>query len=260
MKIKFLPQNIEVEGTPDKSLLQIATENHLEIRSICKGVPSCAECRVRITEGDNNVLPPNKAELSLIGTNYFIDGRRLSCQVHCFGDVTVDLTEQVERQENQTKKIRGFRSNKQVESKAVNDMMLLNEEEVKEHHHHQHNQQPQVEGTLEKTEAQAAEPREQRPQRQQNQNNQQRENKGQQRARGGDEQRHQNQQKQQHNKQQNQNQNKGGGQQAQGQNKSQHQNKPQHQHNKQQQQQRGPQQNQQPGNQPQQQKGPKPQK
>lgn len=127
MKIKFLPQNIEVEGTPDKSLLQIATENHLEIRSVCKGVPSCAECRVHIAEGESFVLPPNKAELNLIGTNYFIDGRRLSCQVHCFGDVTVDLTEQVEKTESQTKKIRGFRSTKQVESKAVNDTMLLNE-------------------------------------------------------------------------------------------------------------------------------------
>lgn len=127
MKIKFLPQNVEVEATPDKSLLQIATENHLEIRSICKGVPSCAECRVRITEGEANVLPPTKAELSLIGTNHFIDGRRLSCQVRCYGNVTVDLTEQVERAENQTKKIRGFRSNKHVESKAVNDTMLLAE-------------------------------------------------------------------------------------------------------------------------------------
>lgn len=127
MKIKFLPQNIEVEGNSNKTLLQIATENHLEIRSICKGVPSCAECRVKIVEGESNVLPPNKAELNLIGTNYRIDGRRLSCQVHCFGDITVDLNEQVEKAENQTKKIRGFRTQKQVESKAVNDTMLLNE-------------------------------------------------------------------------------------------------------------------------------------
>ncbi|MEN0058597.1 MAG: 2Fe-2S iron-sulfur cluster-binding protein [Bdellovibrio sp.] len=127
MKIKFLPQNIEVEGTPEKSLLQIATENHLEIRSICKGVPSCAECRVRIVDGEANTLPPSKAEINLIGTSHHIDGRRLSCQVRCFGDVTVDLAEQVERAESQNKKIRGFRSQKQVESKAVNDTMLLNE-------------------------------------------------------------------------------------------------------------------------------------
>lgn len=127
MKIKFLPQNIVVEGTPDKTLLKIATENQLEIRSICKGVPSCAECRVKIVEGESNILPPSKAELSLIGTSHFIDGRRLSCQVRCFGDVTVDLTEQVDRTDNQVKKIRGFRSQKQQESHAVNDTMLLSE-------------------------------------------------------------------------------------------------------------------------------------
>ena len=211
MKIKFLPQNIEVEGTPDKSLLQIATENHLEIRSICKGVPSCAECRVRIAEGDNNVLPPGKAELGLIGTSYFIDNRRLSCQVRCFGDVTVDLTEQVERTENQTKKIRGFRSNKQVESKAVNDTMLLNEKvEEKEHHHLQQQQggeaQPQQQ-------AGHQQPREQKPQgggqqkhhqsnqqkqQQQKQNQQKQQQKPQQQAQGNKQQpsqkQHQNQQ------------------------------------------------------------------
>lgn len=127
MKVKFVPQNIEVEVTPDKSVLQIATENQVEIRSICKGVPSCAECRVRIVEGENNVLPPSKPELNLIGTNWRIDSRRLACQVHCFGDVVVDLSEQLERQENQTKKVRGFRSHKQVESHAVQDTMLLTE-------------------------------------------------------------------------------------------------------------------------------------
>ncbi|MBO9665894.1 MAG: 2Fe-2S iron-sulfur cluster binding domain-containing protein [Bdellovibrio sp.] len=172
MKIKFLPQNIEVEGTPDKSLLQIATENQLEIRSICKGVPSCAECRVRISEGDNNVLPPGKAELSLIGTNYFIDGRRLSCQVRCFGDVTVDLTEQVERAENQTKKIRGFRTNKQVESKAVNDTMLL-DEKVDEMQQAQQPQQKEAKASGEGQPQQQQRQQPRPPQQQQQQRNQQ---------------------------------------------------------------------------------------
>jgi 2Fe-2S ferredoxin len=126
MKIKFVPQNIEVEGNPNKSLLQIATENNIEIKSICKGVPSCAECRINLKDGENNVVPPNKVELNLLGTNWHIDGRRLSCQVHCYGDVTVDMTEQLERQANQTKKVRGFRSQKtQTESQAVQDTMLL---------------------------------------------------------------------------------------------------------------------------------------
>lgn len=134
MKIKFVPQNIEVEATPDKTLLQIATEKGIEIKSICKGVPSCAECRVRIADGEGNILPPGKAELNLIGTSYFIDSRRLSCQVHCYGDVTVDLTEQIERAENQTKKVRGFRTSKQQESNAVQDTMILNEKIEPDHH------------------------------------------------------------------------------------------------------------------------------
>lgn len=127
MKVKFLPQNIEIEATPEKSVLQIATENKIEIKSLCKGQPSCAECRVRIVQGEDYVMAPSKTELSLIGNTYYLDGRRLSCQVHCFGDIVVDLTEQVERSENQKKKIRGFKSAKNIESTAVLDTMLLNE-------------------------------------------------------------------------------------------------------------------------------------
>ena len=131
MKIKFVPINKEVEATPDKTLLQICQENQIEIKSICKGIPSCAECRVRIVEGDYNVLPPSKAELALVGTNYFIDQRRLSCQVRCFGNITVDITEQLERPESQTKKVRGFRMPNQkgapMETKAVQGTMVLDE-------------------------------------------------------------------------------------------------------------------------------------
>jgi 2Fe-2S ferredoxin len=131
MKIKFVPTLMEVEGTPNKSLLQICVENKIEIRSICKGVPSCAECRIRIVEGEHNVLPPSKAELAVVGTNYFIDQRRLSCQVRCFGDITVDITEQMDQKDNQNKKVRGYRAQGQrgavPESKAVQGTLVLEE-------------------------------------------------------------------------------------------------------------------------------------
>ncbi|MFZ3231018.1 MAG: 2Fe-2S iron-sulfur cluster-binding protein [Pseudobdellovibrio sp.] len=125
MKIKFMPQNIECDVDPSKSLLQIAKANGIKIKSICNGVPSCAECRVRILEGDNSIPEPSKAELNLIGTSYFLDGRRLSCQVHCFGDVTVDLTEQINKVDTQ-KKVRGFKQKDQKEISAVQDTMILN--------------------------------------------------------------------------------------------------------------------------------------
>ncbi len=204
MKVKFVPQNIEVDVTPEKSLLQIATENQIEIKSICKGVPSCAECRVRIVEGENNVLPPNKTELGLIGTNWRIDSRRLSCQVRCFGNITVDLTEQIERQENQSKKVRGFRTQKHVESRAVQDTMLLTEkpEDKPENQRPDSQQGERAEG----------EPRPQQPKQHQQHKKQQQQNRqhGQKQQQG----------KQQQSKPQNQNQNRN-----QNQNKQQNKNK-----------------------------------
>ena len=124
MKVKFLPMGVEVEVDPNKSILQLATENHIEIRSICKGVPSCAECRVKVVEGGSNIQPPNKAELGLIGTSYYLDSRRLACQSHCYGDVVVDVTEHLDPN-TQTKKIRGFKMDKTHESRAVLDTMIL---------------------------------------------------------------------------------------------------------------------------------------
>ncbi len=124
MKIKFIPQNIEVDVDPSKSLLKIATENGLKIKSICGGIASCGECRIKIVEGDNSIPEPGKPELNLIGTGYYLDGRRLSCQVHCFGSVTVDMTEQNNKVDTQ-KKVRGFRSRETRELSAVQDTMIL---------------------------------------------------------------------------------------------------------------------------------------
>lgn len=97
MKVKFLPMNVELEVATNQSVMELAHQNNIPIASVCNGMPSCAECRVRLVDGEHNVLPPSVKELSLIGTGHFIDQRRLSCQLICFGDITVDLAEQVEK-------------------------------------------------------------------------------------------------------------------------------------------------------------------
>lgn len=97
MKVKFLPQNVEFEIEPGKTIMALAHEKGIPIKSSCNGLPSCAECRVKIVDGDWNTNPPTRKELNLIGTGYYIDQRRLSCQVLCFGDVTVDISEQMEK-------------------------------------------------------------------------------------------------------------------------------------------------------------------
>lgn len=129
MKIRLHPINTELEGDPNKSLLQICFDNKIELKSLCKGVPSCAECRVRVIAGESNLIPPNKAELNLIGTSYYIDGRRLACQIHAFGDISVDITDHLDKEDSSNKKIRGFRPQpgQHRESRAVQGTLVLQE-------------------------------------------------------------------------------------------------------------------------------------
>jgi ferredoxin, 2Fe-2S len=128
MKVKFLPTGKEIEISPEKTLLQAAFENGVQIKSVCKGKLACAECRVTISEGESNCLPPSLAEQSLLGTSWQIESKRFSCQVRCFGPITVDLKEQIQRDETSKKNIRGFKGSKQAEkSQAVQDTLILNE-------------------------------------------------------------------------------------------------------------------------------------
>lgn len=128
MKIKFIPQNIEVEVDSSKSVLEISKEAGVQIKSVCGGTPSCAECKVQIAQGEYNVLPPSDREISLIGTAHFVDHSRLSCQLKCFGDVTIDLNEQIEKQASgaYAKKPRGKAQKAEgEESHAVEGSILL---------------------------------------------------------------------------------------------------------------------------------------
>lgn len=121
--------NKEVEITSEQSVLEVALANQIPIRTVCKGVPACSECRVRITEGENYVLPPNKAELNLIGSGYFVDHRRLSCQLRCYGNVTVDVSEQLAKaSDTSMRKMRGHTKKGEItESQAIQDNYLLKE-------------------------------------------------------------------------------------------------------------------------------------
>lgn len=132
MKVKFIPQDVEVEIKPNQTVLNVAQEQGLHIQSVCKGIPSCAECRVSIKEGEYNVMPPTSTELSLIGTAHFVDHRRLSCQLRCFGDVTVDLTEQLNKESAVTKRPRGRAQKEEGESKAVMGNIMLDPSETVE--------------------------------------------------------------------------------------------------------------------------------
>ena len=97
MKLKFIPQNMEVDIESNKSVLEISRELGFNIQSSCNGMCSCGDCRVFVKEGGANLLLPSNKELKLIGQGHYMDQRRLACQLYCFGDVVIDLSEQKER-------------------------------------------------------------------------------------------------------------------------------------------------------------------
>jgi 2Fe-2S ferredoxin len=127
MKVKFVPLDIELEIDPNQSVMELAHKNGIFIKSVCNGVPNCAECRVKIVEGEHNVLPPSSKELQLIGSGHFIDRRRLSCQLHCFGDVVIDVEEQVKKEGEGPPGSRRFQvelRNEGIVSKAVTGNLI----------------------------------------------------------------------------------------------------------------------------------------
>lgn len=132
MKVKFSPQNTELEINPGQTVMDLAHKNGLPIKSVCGGNASCAECRIKIIEGEQNVSLPGQKELGLIGTGYFIDQRRLSCQLRCFGDVVIDLTEQIEKQKQAPKKVLGNRKMDIASSHAVSEMLIAKDSELKD--------------------------------------------------------------------------------------------------------------------------------
>lgn len=133
MKIKFIPQNIEVPLDSNKNLLEIARENNIQIQSSCNGLCQCGDCRVFLQEGDSNVFPPSSKELKLIGQGYYMDQRRLACQLYCFGPVVVDLSEQ-EKRAKQGKISAQFLERTQKKSvkdtQSKSDILIEDDEEI----------------------------------------------------------------------------------------------------------------------------------
>ena len=135
MKIKFHPSGIEADVNPDKSVLETAREAGVFIQSSCNGMCACGDCRVFLTEGEGNVLPPAIKEMEIIGRGCYLDQRRLACRLYCFGDVSLDLREQEERR-SQGKISRQFleraRKSRPEEAKSVSDILIQEDKLIRE--------------------------------------------------------------------------------------------------------------------------------
>lgn len=133
MKLKFIPQNIEVDIESNKNVLEISREMGFNIQSSCNGLCSCGDCRVFVKEGSSNLLSPSNKELKLIGEGHYLDQRRLACQLYCFGDVVIDLSEQEDRF-NQGKISQSFLKKTQKQSVqetySKSDILIKDDEDI----------------------------------------------------------------------------------------------------------------------------------
>ncbi|MCX7675001.1 MAG: 2Fe-2S iron-sulfur cluster binding domain-containing protein [Bdellovibrionaceae bacterium] len=127
MKIKVLPTGQELDVEAGLSLLDTLLRQGIRIRSLCKGVPSCAECRIKVVEGRESLLPPNAEEIRLIGNASYIDGRRLACQCYPYGPVTIDISEHLQAPSVPLKGIKGF--HQQTATHAKVRTLVLDESE-----------------------------------------------------------------------------------------------------------------------------------
>ena len=134
MKLKFIPQNVEVDVDPGKTVLEISRELGFPVQSSCNGLCACGDCRVLVPEGENCLLPPSNKELKLIGPGRYIDQRRLACQLYCFGPVTVDLSEQEKRAKRgkiSQQFLKKAKKNSPEETYSKQDILIENLEKMK---------------------------------------------------------------------------------------------------------------------------------
>ena len=134
MKVKFIPQNVEVDVDPDKSVLEMARENGLVIQSSCNGMCSCGDCRVFLKDGEFHVPAPSEKELSLIGQGHYMDQRRLSCQLYCFGNVVIDLSGQEEMAQTgrfSRQFLERAKKNSAEEARSKEDILIEDDEDIK---------------------------------------------------------------------------------------------------------------------------------
>jgi uncharacterized 2Fe-2S/4Fe-4S cluster protein (DUF4445 family) len=108
-QICFTPSGLKYRSEQGKTLLQVAQDAGVAIRSLCGGYGHCHQCWVEISEGKHskfgveckveNISGMTTLERQLIADNPSYRGKRLACQSWIQGDLVIDVPE--ESQEHQ---------------------------------------------------------------------------------------------------------------------------------------------------------------
>ena len=89
--VTFEPNGRRIVAHTNQTLLEIAQQVGLDLRSDCGGHGSCGKCRVHIIP-DENLPPPTESEVSLISQDQREAGFRLACQTRVTGQDNITVT------------------------------------------------------------------------------------------------------------------------------------------------------------------------
>ena len=103
-QVCFTPSGRQFKGEFGDTLLQVAQDAGVAIRSLCGGYGQCHQCWIEVSEGEHskfgvnckpeNVTGVTKLEKQLIIDNPTYKGKRLACQSCIQGDLVIDVPEE----------------------------------------------------------------------------------------------------------------------------------------------------------------------
>ena len=103
-QVCFTPSGRQFKGEFGDTLLQVAQDAGVAIRSLCGGYGQCHQCWIEVSEGEHskfgvnckpeNVTGVTKLEKQLIIDNPSYKGKRLACQSCIQGDLVIDVPEE----------------------------------------------------------------------------------------------------------------------------------------------------------------------
>ena len=96
-KMTVLPSGKVIDVKKDENLRDCLIKNGFEIKSTCGGCASCASCVVKIVAGDEALSEISFEEKQLLGSVYHITKERLSCQTKVNGNLTVDISNHIQK-------------------------------------------------------------------------------------------------------------------------------------------------------------------
>ncbi len=96
-KLTVMPSGQIIEVDEGENLRQSLIKNGLSVKSPCGGCASCGQCIITVKDGLNNLSDISFEEKQLLGNIFHMTQERLSCQTTIVGDVTVDITNHMEK-------------------------------------------------------------------------------------------------------------------------------------------------------------------